>query len=53
MPMGQNIRIYKSYLKLRNIRLMKISDYPKWQNAEKVRETDGNILKDNKQYKTE
>lgn len=30
---------------------MKISDYPKWQNAENVRETDGNILKDNKQYK--
>lgn len=32
---------------------MKISDYPKWQNAQNVRETDGNILKDNKQYKTE
>lgn len=46
MPMGENIKT--ETLKLRSIKLMKISDYPQWQRADNVKEKDENFLKDNK-----
>lgn len=46
MPMGENIKT--ETLKLRSIKLMKISDYPQWQRANNVKEKDENFLKDNK-----
>lgn len=46
MPTGENIKT--ETLKLRSIKLMKISDYPQWQRADNVKEKDENFLKDNK-----
>lgn len=46
MPMGENIKT--GTLKLRSIKLMKISDYPQWQRTYNVKEIDEKFLKDNK-----